>query len=38
MTLGSINSLMAQPLQAYNPGKAAIVRLTYVKNVMVSLE
>lgn len=28
VTLGSINSLMALPLPAYNPGKAAIMRLT----------
>lgn len=28
VTLGSINSVMPLPLPAYNPGKAAIVRLT----------
>jgi NAD(P)-dependent dehydrogenase (short-subunit alcohol dehydrogenase family) len=28
VTLGSINSLLPLPLPAYNPGKAAIVRLT----------
>jgi NAD(P)-dependent dehydrogenase (short-subunit alcohol dehydrogenase family) len=30
VTLGSINSMLPLPLPAYNPGKAAIVRLTQI--------